>query len=80
MFRRGVRATGSRGLRLQDGRRSGAGAGSHDASADIFTHADSVQLIEQGLIERPAGFVMPGDSAAVVPAAVPGKKTNKKKK
>lgn len=80
VFRRGVRATGSRGLRLQDGRRSGAGAGSHDASADIFTHADSVQLIEQGLIERPAGFVMPGDSAAVVPAAVPGKKTNKKKK
>ncbi|MDE6488047.1 MAG: hypothetical protein K2L46_02085, partial [Paramuribaculum sp.] len=41
VFRRGVRATGSRGLRLQDSRKAGSGAGVADTSADIFTHADS---------------------------------------
>ncbi|MCM1348242.1 MAG: AsmA-like C-terminal region-containing protein [Firmicutes bacterium] len=82
VFRRGVRATGSRGLRLQDSRKPGSGSVSGskggNVADDSFSHADSVQLIQQGLIERPAGFVMPGDTIATVPST--NSKQKKKKK
>lgn len=68
VFRRGVRATGSRGLKLQDTRSPGSGAVNNGKNApqtdddDKFSHADSVTMIEQGLIKRPPGFIMPSDS------------------
>lgn len=80
VFRRGVRATGSRGLKLQDTRRPGSGSASAKPDDDKFSHADSVALIQQGLIERPAGFVMPGDSIATSPADDDGKSKKKKRK
>lgn len=76
LFRRGVKAAGSRGLQLQDNRKTGSGAASAPDGDDSFTHADSVNLIQQGLIARPAGFVMPGDTIKA-PATTP---TTKKKK
>lgn len=76
LFRRGVKAAGSRGLQLQDNRKTGSGAASSPDGDDSFTHADSVNLIQQGLIARPAGFVMPGDTIKA-PATTP---TTKKKK
>jgi len=76
VFRRGVRATGSRGLRLQKPSSTKPVAEPQD---DSFSHADSVTLIQQGLIERPAGFVMPGDtiSASTAPVAKGSKKKKK---
>ncbi len=80
VFKRGVRATGSRGLKLQDMRAPGSGAASVATSEekdDNFSHADSVTLIQQGLIERPAGFIMPGDT---IPAPADSSSKSKKKK
>lgn len=76
-FRRGIRSTGMRGLRLNDGRTPGSGARNEAAEEDRFTHADSIVLIQQGLIERPTGFIMPGDTIKTEPA--PAKKKKKKK-
>lgn len=80
VFRRGVRATGSRGLKLQDSRLPGSGAvdGAKLPSDDKFTYADSVVLIQQGLLEAPKGFRLPGDSIAMPAAAKT--KTSKSKK
>ncbi len=79
IFRRGIRTAGANGLKLNDGRRAGSGASDQAGSQaeDSFTHADSVMLIQQGLIDRPAGFIMPGDS---IQSTTVDKKTKKKKK
>lgn len=79
VFRRGIRSAGSKGLKLNDGRRAGSGAGPRMLipAEDAFNYADSVMLIQQGLIERPKGFVMPGDS---VVKPVNDKKSRNKKK
>lgn len=81
VFRRGIKATGSRGLRLQDTRKPGSGSAVDSGSDgnDNFTHADSVTLIQQGLIEKPAGFIMPSDTLQAAPEAS-SKKSKKKKK
>lgn len=75
VFRRGVRTAGSRGLRVQREAQSG-----HQSAATLpedigeqFSRSDSITLIREGLIERPAGFVMPEEQADSVP-------TRKKKK
>lgn len=79
VFRRGVKATGSRGLQLKDSRPAGSASGSatSEDGTDSFSHADSVTLIQQGLIEKPAGFIMPGDTIKTEPQ--PKKSTKKKK-
>lgn len=79
-FGRGIKSTGTRGLRVNSGVKSnGASASSalQPAAADdeTFTHADSVILIQQGLMERPEGFVMPGEEEKAA-----GKKSKQKKK
>ncbi len=75
VFRRGVRTAGSRGLRVQRDAQSG-----HQSAATLpedigeqFSRSDSITLIREGLIERPAGFVLPEEQADSVP-------TRKKKK
>lgn len=83
LFRRGVKAAGTRGLRLQDDRKAGSGAvGASTDTDDKFSHADSVNLIQQGLIARPAGFIMPSDTIAPPPQAtdIKTQKKDKKKK
>ena len=81
VFRSGVRATGSRGLKLKDNRPAGSGSGSAPMElADNFSHADSVALIQQGLIEKPAGFIMPGDTIAAPDQKADKPRKRKKKK
>lgn len=81
LFRRGMKAAGSRGLKLQDNRKVGSGATSATSDADDkFTHADSVNLIQQGLIARPKGFIMPGDTITTAPQPADTKNKKKKKK
>lgn len=60
MFRRGARR-GRAQLRLTNP--VSAAGPAHPESSDTISHADSVMLIKEGVLSRPAGFVMPGEEA-----------------
>lgn len=78
VFRRGVKATGSRGLQLKDSRAVGSGSEGLSDEKENLTRADSINLIQHGLIEKPEGFIMPGDTVTTAPAE--DSKVVKKKK
>lgn len=60
MFRRGARR-GRAQLRLTNP--VSAAGPAHPESSDTISHADSVMLTKEGVLSRPAGFVMPGEEA-----------------
>lgn len=64
MFRRGIHTAGSKGLRLY--KSSAPRKISSATDGDTLSHADSLQFIRQGIMERPQGFIMPEDT---IPAA-----------
>ncbi len=75
LFKRGVRKAGVKGL--QTGiKRDAVAIGSDSALSDTISHADSLILIRQGIMQAPEGFVMP-DSTATLPQ---GSKKKKRKK
>ena len=61
VFRKGVRTAGTRGLQMQRAERNhqSATAVAGDLN-DMLSAADSLVLIQEGIIEAPQGFQMPG--------------------
>ena len=60
VFRKGVRTAGSRGLRMQQAERQQRATASQAEVNDVLSAADSLVLIQEGIIEAPQGFQMPG--------------------
>lgn len=74
LFKRGVRKAGVKGL--QTGiKRDAVAISTESALSDTISHADSLILIRQGIMQAPEGFVMP-DSTATMPQ---GSKKKKRK-
>ncbi len=81
VFRKGVSKAGTRGLQMQraEHSRRSAEAASTDLN-DMLTAADSLVLIQEGIIEAPQGFQMPGMDEQAEQAADKRIDKNKKKK
>lgn len=76
MFRRGVDNSRFGKLKIN----SSPSAAGIDLNTDTLTRADSVQLIREGLIPAPPGFIDPSDTGAAKEKKAKRKKSKKKKK